>query len=780
MEANQIKSEKDVEMKIVLKLITQLGYKENEWRSNYPIQVGRRVIFADFLISSNINDPDKGINLVIEAKKPEESLENYVKQAVSYGRLTKSKLSILINDTRLLIVDNENPSDYKEYKIDDNLSLISKGNYFTNKNKVSYGIRQLIHAEKEAKKFAAIEEFSSKFEKCQDEIRNIDGKTGSDAFDELSKLLFVKIFLEEKEDTKSIFSEESIKRLGVNIIKDHYFGLLIKKHPDLFKSDDKIDLKDETVLSIVKILQDYTLRDTDIDIKGRAYEILLGKTFLGSLGQHFTPRTVVNFMTDMLNPSSRLTKDYFPTIIDPACGSGGFLIKSLEEMLIKGDDLNFNDDEIDLIRKSTIFGSDLNERLVRVAKMNMSLHGDGKGGIYRCNGLEGNDKLNIRKYDYVLTNPPFGTKTKERHILGNYNLAPPNPPQKGINGEILFVERSINLLKNEGKIGILIPDGLINNKTTKKVRSFIMDKLEVDAIISLPDKTFKSANANAVTSIMFGTKRTKKVNKYIFMALAEEIGFERKTKNAKPISQNDLFAINSAYNQYLGNIADYNNRNENIIDLRTNPKIFLVSKEHAKEKRIDAPYYYSTYLHTKHIGGKFVRLSKYAKIIHRKMDFIDLEIPYIEFSSVLPGLGIISNHRDITQSTRPNRAKYVIKTNDILCARMRDSETNIAIVPEQYNDCLATNGFVILNPIPPMTVECLFYLLVSKNNINQVRWKANGTIMPTVDDKEYLNNWVPDLDETQINSITSKIKPRYKEMFKVIEKLSIELQQDLI
>jgi len=779
MKNNQVKSEKDVEMKIVLNLLSKMGYTEEDWLSNYPIQVGRKTIYADFFLSSNIEDPENAINLIIESKKPDEALENYIGQAMSYGRLTKSKYSVLVNDTRMLVVNNENPDDYNEYGIDKFPKYITKSKYFQSNNQVTYSPKLIIHAENEAKKFAEIEEFSSKFERCQDEIRNIDGKTGSDAFDELSKLLFVKMFLEEKEETSNIFKVDTINKLGINIIKDHYFKLLIKRYPDLFKSDDKIDLKDETVCAIVKILQDYNLRDTDIDIKGRAYEILLGKTFLGSLGQHFTPRQVVSFMTEMLEPSSRLTRDYFPTIIDPACGSGGFLIKTLEEMLIKGQELGFLNDELAKIRRTTIYGSDLNERLVRVAKMNMSLHGDGKGGIYRLNGLDYNSPLDNQKYDYVLTNPPFGTKTKDKNILKKYVLSPKNPPTGGVNGEVLFVERCINLLKDEGKIGILIPDGLINNKTTRRVREFIMDNLEVDAIISLPDKTFKSANANAVTSVIFGTRRKEKKNKYIFMALAEEIGFERKTKNAKPISQNDLFAINSAYKQYVSNIAVYNKREDNIIELRANPKVFLVNKDYLKNKRIDAPYYYSTYIYSNYIGEKCQKLSKYAKLIHRQLDFIDTEIPYIEFSSVLPGLGIISNHKIITQVSRPGRAKYIIKNGDIICARMRDSEGNIAIVPEQYDGSLATNGFVVLKPIEPMTVECLFYLLSSETNLNQVRWKASGTIMPTVDDKEYLNNWVPELSSDQIEKITLTIKPKYDEMFTVIDSLTKELKKDL-
>ena len=117
------------------------------------------------------------------------------------------------------------------------------------------------------------DEFSSKFEKCQDAIRNIDGKTGSDAFDELSKILFIKIFLEEHEPNSKVFSTKSINEFGVSIIKDTYFKKVKDKYNDIFKSDDHIELKDESIIEIVKILEPYTLKNTEIDVKGRAYEI---------------------------------------------------------------------------------------------------------------------------------------------------------------------------------------------------------------------------------------------------------------------------------------------------------------------------------------------------------------------------------------------------------------------------------------------------------------------------------------------------------------------------
>lgn len=777
-----IKNENDVDVKIVPSMLKNLGYNEMDWTTQYKILAGRTIVKADFFITSKPDDPDKGANLIIDSKNDDEILENYTGQVVSYGRLTKSKFSVLVNSHRLIILNNDSAEIIDECDVDNLPEYLKKKNYFKAKNVISYSKTKIDDAVQTVKTFEEIKEFNSKFVSCQDEIRNNDGLTGSDAFDELSKLLFIKIYLEDSADKAKMFSTEKIDELGISIIKDLFFKEVKKKYSDIFKETDEIKLKDETIYSIVKILQPYNLKNTNIDVKGRAYEILLGKTFIGSLGQHFTPRTVVNFMTNILDPSSKLSENYFPKIIDPACGSGGFLIKCLEESLYTGKLLNFSDENVEKIRKQMIYGTDLNERSVRVAKMNMSLHGDGKGGIYWCNGLTGNDNINNNQYDYVITNPPFGVKIKDKDILKLYKeLIPDKIPKDGINGEILFVERCINLLKDDGKLGILIPDGLINNKTTKYVRDYITRELEVDAIISLPDRTFKSANANAVTSVLFGTKRKEKKNKYIFMALAEEIGFERKTKNAKQIKQNDLVNIEKIYKNYLLNIDFYNkSTNDNIIQLSTSSNIFLIKNEFLKDKRIDATYYYSTYLYKKSFSRKMIKLEKYAKITKRYLEQIEDEIPYVEFSSILPSVGLITSHKDITNETRPNRAKYLIKTNDIICARMRDSETNIAIVPSSYNETLSTNGFVVLNPIPPMTVECLYYLLRSNTNLNQVRWKASGTIMPTIDENEYLKNWVPELSVNEINDITKNLRPKLQKMFDVIDEINVSFNIDFI
>lgn len=767
-------SESDIDTKIVPSFLEKLGYRSNEWTAQYAIKAGRTKVKADFLVSSNLMNPEKGINLVIDSKSPDEVLENYIDQVVSYGRLTKSKLSVLINDQYYVIVDNLSSDIIEKSKIEITPKLLIRDNYFVQGNSVSYSVDKVRQAEKVVKIFSEINAFNSVFEKCQNIIRNRDGETGSDAFDELSKLLFIKIYLEDN-NQESKFSVKYLKDNGIDVLKKLIFDEVKKKYEDIFDDTDIINLDDQSVMEIVEILQDYNLKGTDVDVKGRAYEILLGKTFIGSLGQHFTPRNVVNFMVDVLNPVSKLGSGDVPRIIDPACGSGGFLIKCLQDLLKEASDLNFDSLKTNEIKRNSIFGSDKNPRSVQVSKMNMTLHGDGKGGIYKCDGLMGNDALNKNKYDYVITNPPFGIKIKDEEILNSYNLAPDSVPRDGVSAEILFTERCISMLDKDGKLGILIPDGLINNKTTKNVRDFIQENLDIDAIISLPDKTFKSANANAVTSILLGTKREKRDSKYIFMAMAEEIGFERKTKMARSIEQNDLIQIRKYYKSFEENKKKYENFKERVIQLSDRPIVFLIDKSMVESGRIDATYHYARELYDKVISSHCVKLSKYATQVKRTLEEIKDEVEYVEFSSIVPKFGVIARTKTIENENRPNRAKFLIKNGDIIAARMRDSETNIAIVTSSHEDSLATNGFIVLKPKPPMTKECLFYLLYQEYNINQVRWKASGTIMPTVDYSEYLNNWMPKLEIDEIEEITRNIKPALDELSNSINKLGTVL-----
>ncbi|WP_027129019.1 HsdM family class I SAM-dependent methyltransferase [Fusobacterium perfoetens] len=782
----KVSRERNVDTKIVPTLLKKLGYKDDDWEADYPLSSGRTTVAADFLVSSNREDTENAINLIIESKKDTEILSNYIDQAVSYGRLVKARYSILINTNEYIVISNNNKKEIMSGKVS-NLNKVfietfKKENYFKRENLVCFSSIQISEAQKIVNTIESVKDFNKILIECQDIIRNNDGLTGSDAFDELSKILFIKIYLENC-DKNFVFSTKKIlenNKDGINWTKNQ-FDNVKKEYSLLFEKDESIALKQETVSKIVEKLEKYDLKHTNVDIKGNAYEILLGKTFIGSLGQHFTPRTVVNFMLEMLNPVAMMNDSYIPTIIDPSCGTGGFLVRCLELYLEKAKQLKFDSEKIKQIREKSIYGIDLNPRAAKVTKMNLSLHGDGHGSIYTGNGLEEQKGIEGKKFDIILTNPPFGVQISEEKILKKFSYSKTEKGQvkKSADSTYLFMEHCLNLLNETGKIGIVLPNGILNNSNDKKSRENILKNISIDALISLPNKSFKFAKANACTSILFGNKILNH-DKYIFMALPEEIGYERVTQYASEIKQNDFFPILKEYNNYCINKKIYETNDKEYIILSEKPITFLIRRDLVTSKRLDASYYYSEYIFHKHISTNCVRLSIYAKEVERNLLTIKEPIKYIEIKNIVPAIGNICSYSIIeNEKERPSRAKRLLQSNEIIAARMTDCEKNVAIVSEQYQNSLATNGFIHLIPIPPMTTECLYYLLRSDFNTQQIRWKSSNTIMPSIYEEEYLNNWMPKLSIEQIKQITKRIKNSIEKLQKSINDFDIEINNKL-
>ncbi|MGD9788798.1 MAG: N-6 DNA methylase [Sulfuricellaceae bacterium] len=296
------------------------------------------------------------------------------------------------------------------------------------------------------------DEFADLLHKCHNVIRNREAHDPTKAFDETAKILFVKVWVERelkaKRQRKNLFTVEFLEsQLGDDPLNDLFEKT--KKHYEkdaIFARDDKINLKPETGKEIVRLLQAYNLSDTSEDIKGIAFERFLGRTFRGEIGQFFTPRPIVEFMIQMLEPKEG------ETICDPASGSGGFLIRFFEivrqQILADADrqyrafaeklaqDKSLDDDErarrltkkYDEIQRTLdqkkegsrlwtlanrrIYGTDKNDRMARTSKMNMIMHGDGHGGVHHWNGFLNVNGIFEGRFDLILTNPPFGAKVE--------------------------------------------------------------------------------------------------------------------------------------------------------------------------------------------------------------------------------------------------------------------------------------------------------------------------------------------------------------------------------
>lgn len=439
------------------------------------------------------------------------------------------------------------------------------------------------------------EEFTNLLKNCHNSIRNRDALDPASAFDEISKLLFIKINFERQDKYWKIFTKKFIEEQEENfdkIIKPSlvawdpvkfgwmsYIQFMFEntkqnfRDDKLFEDNERIRVKDSTFKDIVSKLEKYNLSKTWDDIKWIAFEKFLGQTFRWEIGQFFTPRSVVDFIVQFLEPKE------WQKIIDPASGSGWFLIKAFQDILGQiEDDIQKKKDEkreeiekMDLTQEEKakklneefvilnkeleqrewhlatkcIYGTDKNSRMARTSKMNMIMHGDGHGWVHHHDGLLNVAQIEENMFDLVITNPPFWAsvfdEVWEVPVLPKYKLSEWKSSQKT---EILFIERCLNLLVAWGKMWVVLPEGILNNPSLQYVREFTEWKAKILAVVSLPVETFISSKASIKSSIIFIQKFSEeekanyeKLSNEIYGRYNEEIkkvekDFEEKLKKA--------------------------------------------------------------------------------------------------------------------------------------------------------------------------------------------------------------------------------------------------------
>jgi len=529
-----------------------LGYKLIDPRlQKVPVRFGRETKYADTVVYI-IKNARKIPHIVVESKAPGEALD--WEQAESYAQR--------LGAPYFLVTDGKIWHWYQTGERQGESKKIEKAP----KPPVRMGKEVLVA-------FEDLNELQRVVGKCHDLIRNEEGFDPTIAFDEISKLLFAKMQDEReveqgfKDDAKrspksdyefKIGKDELSEEVGSNV-KD-LFERAKNKYPEIFEGTTEdikyIKLRFPTIYHIVEELQSYTLQETTIDIKGATYELFIKGTFTGKgLGQFFTPREIVEFMVDMVEPKRR------HLILDPACGSGGFLITCMNRVFDEIDELyrqrGLDNPKQEKWKFATqhLWGTDLNERMTWVAKMNMVMHGDGHGGIFTHDGLKDSERieplLNIVKkkdgFDIILTNPPFGSEIKNQDILTIYELGKGRKSQLT---EVLFIERCLKLLKSEGILGIVVPDGVLSNITLKYVRDFIKEKSVILAIVSLPVETFQPYGSGMKTSLLFLKKKDElgKVKQGdVFMAFAKNIGYDA---TGRATGKNDLPPIRDEYKKW--------------------------------------------------------------------------------------------------------------------------------------------------------------------------------------------------------------------------------------
>lgn len=585
--------EERVRQEYICRLVNHYGYELAQMDQELQVNNSHRgqgKARADIVVwkSASAKSNEDAATIVVECKAEHITIreEDYF-QGYNYAAWAGADFFVTTNlkETRVFKVNKGKLPKRLEEIVD-----IPKAEELTNAKKLKELLSQ-------TKAFTR-DEFSKLLFKCHNIIRNNDKLSPEAAFDEISKVLFIKIRYERDNTGTQIFSEEEFKKLREAYDKTKskqslpFYQQLFERtkedyvKDDLFEPNDTIKIKEASFEAIVKELEVYNLSRTADDVKGIAFEKFLGKTFRGELGQFFTPRTIVDFMVALLDPEEG------EVICDPCCGSGGFLIKAFEyvrekiendiqkvkeqikaqlfdekydslsdkkkEEVDKRVDEYFtalnqeldtmqNDSRLQQLSHDCIFGTDANPRMARTAKMNMIMHGDGHGGVHHHDGLLNVNGIFENRFDVILTNPPFGSRvekslkiteadkftdeTKIRHYTKRYGEEYTKALEQ-VNGnigesvlslydsgklsgltEVLFIERCLRLLKPGGRLGIVLPEGVLNNTQLQSVRELFEGMAKIVLITSIPQDVFMASGATVKPSLMFFKKFT-----------AEEVG----------------------------------------------------------------------------------------------------------------------------------------------------------------------------------------------------------------------------------------------------------------
>lgn len=412
------------------------------------------------------------------------------------------------------------------------------------------------------------------FRRCHNYIAGNQGLQKPEAFWELLKIIFCKIHDERHSNEVDFFatSKERHNLNGQLKVKKRIgalFDEVKKEYSTIFRVNEEIDLNPEVLSYIVTQLQMYSLLESDIDVKGRAYEEIVGSNLRGDRGEFFTPRNICSMAVSMLDPGER------QLIMDPACGTGGFLITAMNYVIEKireaevakwGGDIERAENAIrarvQRFAQNFIIGTDLNPNLVKASKMNMVMNNDGAGGLYQANSLHAparwEDALRNRQImgqiDLLFTNPPFGSKIPidDPAILESYDLGHAwsydakddkwtmrGDVQKSQPPEILFIERCVRLLKpGTGRCAIVLPDGILGSPGAGYVREWILKNTRVLASIDLHPDTFQP-HVSVQTSVLVLQRKSAeeialeeaagRLNDYeVFMAVANHIGHDKR------------------------------------------------------------------------------------------------------------------------------------------------------------------------------------------------------------------------------------------------------------
>lgn len=550
---NYLDPEEPVEAVSFLKLVFVYNYPVQRIKLFEKVTRGSSKIEADIIVYND--DLCLSPSIVVECKKQEVSeaeFQQAIDQAVSYANVLAGTVKYIwttsgIKDSYLQF-DKERDTRIQIPNIPIYGKAVTKytfvkGGRLQNEDAGDDAIKQQFFDLEQVSE----SELTNRFKKAHQSLWAGGELNPSDAFDELDKLIFCKIWDERKPRKKGepydfqIFdiekpknaTQKEIDAIEQQITDDlakRIFSLYEegrKKDEEVFK--DNIRLTPQRIRTVVSYLQGANLSKTDLDSKGKAFETFMGSYFRGDFGQYFTPRNIVKFIVDVLP----ITND--SKVLDTSCGSGGFLLYALDKVRQQAG-VYYDEGTIEHYKhwhdfaSQKLFGIEINEQIARTAKMNMIIHDDGHTNVISSDGLLRDevirDKTDNKGFEYgtfdvIITNPPFGSTVKQtekaylhQYSLGNRDVDWLDTKNSGVkerdsqSTEVLFIEQDKNFLKEGGYLAIVLPDGILANSSLQYVRDNIEEWFRIVAVVSMPQDAFKANGAGVKSSVLFLRKWT--------------------------------------------------------------------------------------------------------------------------------------------------------------------------------------------------------------------------------------------------------------------------------
>ncbi len=817
--SEDLHNERDVEVSFLEPLIQALGFPSNRIRRNatiesLPIPRGSNVEYysPDRVLLDSAGRPV----VVIDAKHPDEDPSNYRYQVSGYALLINQRFEdnpiryCLITNafkTELLRWDRSEPDQvlrFNNFESGDSLFADLRATLSYQVFNQERAVRS-VHPEYHR---PSVSDIVRAFEKAHEIIRKKEKYGPTKAFYELTKLLFVKLRQDREihdiiNDGRTpeqrhfyftvewIESQPTVNPINAPLFRDIQTGLEEEirrgNKKRIFNDDEVIEMQPQTIKDVVRLIESFDLHGIDEDLNGRMFETFLNATVRGKeLGQFFTPRSVVKFMTKTAR--LRIRDGRLPRVLDACCGSGGFLIEALADLqssIRRSSQLTNTDrsEQLSRLQSDAIYGIEANDEIDRVARLNMYLHGDGGSRIYIADSLDKQmtesvgipgdrqeqfDQLrelllgSNEVFDVVLTNPPFSMsysrrEEDERRVLDQYEIA----RGQSTNSNVLFVERYRDLLEEGGEMLTIIDDTVLNGVSAKPFRDFIRENFIIKQVVSLPFNTFFRAQANIKTSILhLRKKRPGEQQGDVFMAITNNVGHD--DHRADTPHRDNLPEVASLFVDWDEHGVEPNIFRENEVKepLGCPLQVFVVRSDMLKE-RLDA-FYYSPEL--QNLRGQLIRKADMGDIILKTgSDF--RVVPTLRAAEKEPLERSVLRYIEITGITRdgmvvdmleapfedlPSRAQVPLQNGDVLFTKNISSRGTAIVIPEWLDGGLATSGFISIRPDNEEDALILWSILRSDIWRTQIYYLSVTASQPEVRDEifrdEMLIPWPTDAD----------------------------------